>query len=74
MSQEELHKESFKDSQEWIDSGSGHLGFLFVEILACDELPNLDTGGIIGNKTGTTQVIVYQFCIICRNSCLCVPP
>ena len=52
MSEQQLHDESLKDSREWIDSGSGNLGYLFVEIIACDELPNLDTGGFVGNLTG----------------------
>jgi len=40
-----------EDSREWIDAGSGSLGRLFVEILQCQGLPNMDTAGFAGNKT-----------------------
>lgn len=52
MSKKQLEEESLKESREWIDSGSGSLGFLYVEVIGCDDLPNLDTGGFVGNKTG----------------------
>jgi hypothetical protein len=53
MTKVQIDHECLRDSHEWIDSGSGRLGTLFVEVLACDELPNLDSGGFLGNKTGT---------------------
>jgi hypothetical protein len=48
---EDMEKEMLMDSREWIDSGTGDIGRLFVEILECKNLPNLDTGGFVGNKT-----------------------
>ena len=42
-----------KDSYKWIDVGSGTLGKIFMEIIGCDNLPNMDTGSAFGNKTGT---------------------
>jgi hypothetical protein len=53
MSRDQIVHESLRDSFEWIDSGSGQLGTLYVEVIACDDMPNMDPGGFIGNKTGT---------------------
>ena len=51
-----------KPSYHWIDVGSGRLGKIFVEILFCDKLPNLDTGGVLGNKTDAFVSLVYEDC------------
>jgi hypothetical protein len=84
MSKQELHDESLKESKEWIDSGTGSLGYLFVEVIACDELPNLDTGGFVGNKTGMiNRCALFLCCLrdvlhVCLNAlfpwcrCFCV--
>lgn len=47
----EMEKEILGESREWIDAGSGELGRLFVEVLECKGLPNLDSGGLVGNLT-----------------------
>jgi hypothetical protein len=62
MTHDQVEKESLKESEEWIDTGSGKLGRLFVEIIGCDDLPNLDTGG--RNKTDTFVSIVYQDSVV----------
>lgn len=60
MTKEELNEEVQKDSRQWIDTGSGTLGRVFLEILHCDNLPNLDTGGFLGNKTDAFVAVVYE--------------
>ncbi|GKY95229.1 hypothetical protein MPSEU_000485800 [Mayamaea pseudoterrestris] len=60
LSKEQLRDESLKESHLWIDSGSGHLGNLFVEVIACDDLPNMDTGGFVGNKTDAFVSVVFE--------------
>lgn len=47
----DMEKEIMGESREWIDAGSGELGRLFVEVLECKGLPNLDSGGLVGNLT-----------------------
>ena len=58
MTKDEIQKESMKDSQNWLDTGTGKLGRVFLEIIGCNDLPNLDTGG--RNKTDTFVSIVYE--------------
>jgi hypothetical protein len=60
MTKKEIEVETPKESQNWIDVGTGKLGRLFVEILGCDDLPNLDSGGFAGNKTDTFVSLVYE--------------
>jgi C2 domain len=60
MTSEEMEKEVYEESREWIDAGSGTLGRLFVEILSCNGLPNLDTGGFTGNYTDAFACLVFE--------------
>jgi hypothetical protein len=60
MTKKDIEAETPKESQNWIDVGTGKLGRLFVEILGCDDLPNLDSGGFAGNKTDTFVSLVYE--------------
>lgn len=74
MTEEEIELEHLKDSQHWIDSGSGKLGKVYVEILGCDDLPNLDTGGFLGNKTDAFVSIVFEDSVVQTDivdDCLC---
>ena len=60
MTHEQLEAECVKESTHWVDAGSGQLGRIFVEILGCDDLPNLDTGGFAGNKTDAFVSLVFE--------------
>ena len=62
LTKEELNTEVMEDSRQWIDTGSGQCGRCFVEVLHCDELPNLDSGGFVGNKTDAFVTLVYEDC------------
>jgi hypothetical protein len=64
MSEEKIEQEVVKESRDWIDTGSGDLGRVYVEILSCDGLPNLDTGGFLGNKTDTFVCTVFEDTVI----------
>lgn len=44
-----------------IEAGSGSLGRLFVEILSCEDLPNLDDpSGVMGDYTDSFCTLVYE--------------
>lgn len=45
-----------KPSREWLHLGSGTTGTLFVEIIGCDGLPNMDTIG----KTDSFALLVFE--------------
>ena len=53
--------ETRSPSTKWVEAGSGSLGRLFVEILSCKDLPNLDaTGGLaMGDYTDPFCSLVY---------------
>ncbi len=66
---EKIEQEVMRPSYEWTDIGSGHLGKVFVEILSCDNLPNMDSvgafdvkTGVLGNKTDPFVSLVYEDC------------
>ena len=60
MTKEQIEREVLFESSNWLDTGSGSLGRVYLEILACDGLPNLDTGGFLGNKTDTFVCAVFE--------------
>ena len=57
FTEEDLHRECWKESTNWIRAGSGNLGKVYVEVLQCRDLPNVDTG--VGNLTDAFVSIVY---------------
>lgn len=59
MSEKELADAVMQTSRDWIDSGTGDLGKVHLEILECIDLPNLDVGGFLGNKTDAFVAVVY---------------
>jgi len=60
MTEDEIDYEYQLESRHWIDTGSGNIGRVYLEILGCDGLPNLDSGGFLGNKTDTFVTVVYE--------------
>jgi C2 domain len=64
MTEDEIEHEHLLESQHWIDSGSGKIGNVYVEILGCDGLPNLDSGGFLGNKTDAFVSIVFEDSVV----------
>lgn len=62
MSSEAISKEAMKPSTSWTEAGSGTLGRLFLEIIKCDDLPNMDTGP--SGKTDAFCCIIYEDSIV----------
>ena len=51
LSEPEMLQKCYEPSRKWVESGSGSLGQVKVEILSCQGLPNKDLGQMFGNKT-----------------------
>jgi len=64
MTEEQIEDEVMNESQNWVDTGSGKLGRIYLEVLECDGLPNLDTGGFLGNKTDTFVCAVFEDTVV----------
>jgi len=62
LTKEQIDEEALKPSHSWLDIGSGNLGKIFVEVISCDGLPNMDTGSRLGNLTDAFVSLVYEDC------------
>mgnify|MGYP001249704215 CR=1 FL=1 len=60
LSKKELQKAVLEPSHQWIELGEGDLGEIYLEILGCDGLPNMDTGGLLGIKTDAFVACVFE--------------
>lgn len=59
----DLNLETRSPSSKWVEAGSGKVGRLFVEVLSCDNLPNLDAaagGEMMGNFTDSFCTLVFE--------------
>ncbi len=59
MSESQIDEMSQHESENWTEAGSGSLGEIFVEIISCDDLPNLDRG-LPANKTDAFATLVLE--------------
>jgi C2 domain. len=63
LSEEELVDEMYKPSSNWIECGTDtkdSLGEVYLEILRCEGLPNMDSGETFGNKTDAFVCAIYE--------------
>jgi hypothetical protein len=42
MTKDEIYEEAFKPSVRWVQAGYGTMGTVYLEIIGCDNLPNMD--------------------------------
>mmetsp|Transcript_26316 Transcript_26316/g.47529 ORF Transcript_26316/g.47529 Transcript_26316/m.47529 type:complete len:113 (+) Transcript_26316:1119-1457(+) len=42
MTKDRIHQEATKPSKHWVEAGSGNLGQVFVKVIRCNGLPNMD--------------------------------
>ena len=64
MTHAQIQDEAMKRSKNWIDAGTGDLGRVYLEVIGCDNLPNLDSGGLVGNKTDSYVTVVFEDCVL----------
>ena len=67
MTHEEIEDAIMQPSRQYQYVGSGKIAKVYLEILACDDLPNMETVGHFGNKTDAFVQIVYEDCICNTN-------
>ena len=60
MSKNEIQATTRQASTKWVEAGSGTLGKLYVEVLSCHDLPNVDVGEAVGNVTDSFVSLVYE--------------
>lgn len=48
---DQINEESMKPTTHWVEAGSGNLGRVYIEILQCNDLPNMDFPSIPGRMT-----------------------
>ena len=62
LTHQDLRLETIKPSMNWIEAGTSNnsLGRVFVEIIECDDLPNMDAGTSFGNKTDAFICLVHE--------------
>ncbi len=62
LSHDELTEEMLNPSTNWMDVGcdKDSLGTVYLEILQCQGLPNMDAGGALGNKTDAFVCAIFE--------------
>jgi len=60
LTEKEIDLVALKPSKYWIESGTGTLGKVYIEILQCDRLPNLDYSIQGRDKTDSFACIVFE--------------
>lgn len=51
---------TMQPSAQWVEAGSGTLGKVYLEILSCKGLPNVDVGEAVGNVTDAFVSAVFE--------------
>jgi hypothetical protein len=63
MTAAEIDKEVMKPSTSSKSLGIGDIAKIYLEILQCDNLPNLESIKLFGNKTDAFVQVVYEDCV-----------
>jgi hypothetical protein len=60
LSHADFKSKTMAPSKEWVEAGSGTLGKMHLEILYCQDLPNVDVGETMGNLTDAFICAVFE--------------
>ena len=58
LTKEQVQEEALKPSTTWAEAGHGDMGRVYVEIIGCDDLKNLDLG--VNDQTDSFAVVVFE--------------
>ena len=64
MTKCDIDAETTKPSQFWIEAGTGDLGRVYVEVLSCDGLPNLDFSISGRDKSDPFACFVFEDSVV----------
>jgi hypothetical protein len=64
LTKKEIEREAIQPSTQWIEAGSGSVGKIYVEVIGCDDIPNLDFSVTGRDKSDAFVCIVYEDCIV----------
>jgi hypothetical protein len=63
MTKQEIKDTALQPSKQWHDVGHGNYGYVYLEIIGCDDLPNMDTE-LIDGLTDAFVAIVFEDCYV----------
>mmetsp|Transcript_435 Transcript_435/g.674 ORF Transcript_435/g.674 Transcript_435/m.674 type:complete len:828 (-) Transcript_435:139-2622(-) len=58
LTEDQLKEEALKPSTKWTEAGYGEMGIVYVEIIGCDNLVNMDVG--LNNFTDSFAAIICE--------------
>jgi hypothetical protein len=65
MTDQQIGEEAVKHSTNWTEAGSGGLGKLYVEVIGCDKLPNLDSTSLnLRDKTDAFACLIFEDAVV----------
>jgi hypothetical protein len=65
LTDKQIDEEAIKHSTNWTEAGSGELGKLYVEIIGCDKLPNMDFGSLnVFDKTDAFACLIFEDSVV----------
>ena len=66
MSRDALHEESLKPSRKWVEAGYGNMGTVYVEIIGCEDLPNMVwcSPDVTDSSSMLAQSVAWLVCVI----------
>jgi hypothetical protein len=62
MAGKAIMEEALKPTHKWVEAGTGGLGKLYLEVIKCDSLPNMDAG--MNGVTDAFCCIIYEDSIV----------
>ena len=63
LTEAQIDKMALEPSTNWLEAGSGALGKVYVEILQCDGLPNMDAATLnVRDKTDAFCCLAFEDC------------
>eukprot|EP00980_Cylindrotheca_fusiformis_P026158 scaffold15472_cov117-Cylindrotheca_fusiformis.AAC.22 len=63
MTKQQMKDAALEPSKQWYDVGHGKYGAVYLEIIGCDDLPNMDTE-LIDGLTDAFVAIVFEDCYV----------